>query len=56
MTIQSVLTIRVLLNIREAAHTNKTYTGPQVSTPAFEMRPQTTVEGVSVPIDDDDPA
>jgi hypothetical protein len=43
----------MLLNIRKAAHVNKTYTGPEMSTLAFEMRPQTTVEGVGVRSDVD---
>jgi hypothetical protein len=53
MIIQSLLTTRILLNIRKAAHLNSDHTGPDMSTLAFEMRPQTTVEGVGVPSDDD---
>jgi hypothetical protein len=48
MNIQSILTARVLLNIRQAAHVNPANTGPELSTIAFEMRPQTTVEGEGV--------
>jgi hypothetical protein len=33
---------------------NPTYTEPQNSTLAFEMRPRATVEGVGVSFDDDD--
>jgi hypothetical protein len=53
MNIQSILTARVLLNIRKAAHVNPTYTGPELSTIAFETRPQTTFEGVGVRSNDD---
>jgi hypothetical protein len=44
MAIQSVLTTRVLLNIRQAAQAQPTYTGPENTTLAFEMRPQATFE------------
>jgi hypothetical protein len=53
MIIQSLLTTRILLNIRKAAHVNPTCAGPDNSTLAFEMRPQTMFEGVVVPSDDD---
>jgi hypothetical protein len=52
MNIQSLLTTRILLNIRKAAQVNPTYSEPE-STLAFEMRQQTTFEGVRVPSDDD---
>jgi hypothetical protein len=53
MAIQSILTIRVLLNIRKATRVRgPTSAEQEISTLAFEMRPHTTSEGAGVPSDE----